>query len=237
MGPAWPALQSQDTLSFPHQTTSLSPNGTTQRPPLHNKLFPQQPLSVLSVLILRQKLPVGLLSWELGTLTSSGVPRPGIVCPCTLPSSLFSTGARTQDLSYMLGKSPTTELHPQPVLLSFLSFPFSQFWGSPLLPRFQGFHLLSTQELHPGLLNIWTGPFPDAPPHTHTTVPATKMATAASTMLRGHCLGRGSSRDCKVFPLQATPLPVSGFSRTRSLYCTVSGFLVFEGSSRLASDK
>lgn len=30
MAPAWPALQSQDTPSFPHQTTSLSPNGTTQ---------------------------------------------------------------------------------------------------------------------------------------------------------------------------------------------------------------
>lgn len=73
MAPAWPALQSQDTPSFPHQTTSLSPNGTAQRPPLQNKLFPQQPLSVLSVLILRQKLPVGLLSWELGTLTSSGL--------------------------------------------------------------------------------------------------------------------------------------------------------------------
>lgn len=97
MAPAWPALQSQDTPSFPHQTTSLSPNGTTQ-------------------------------SRNSGWASSarSWAPSPhqvcsasGIVCPCTLPSSPFSTGARIQDLSYMLGKSPTTELHPHPVLLSF----------------------------------------------------------------------------------------------------------------------
>lgn len=87
VAPAWPALQSQDTPSFPHQTTSLSPNGTAQHPPLQNKLFPQQPLSVLSDLILGQKLPVGLLSWELSTLTSSGLPRPRH-CPSLHPSFL-----------------------------------------------------------------------------------------------------------------------------------------------------